>query len=100
MCIAWNGKVAQCYSDYMMDNILGDVGVNTVKEIWLGDKFNELRKLMKSGRRLFTKPCRTCSDGGVIEKEVLRVGKRRMTTAHYVHQGIDVKDIGTEPARR
>lgn len=37
MCISWDGRVAQCCSDYMMGNILGDVKTKSIKEIWHGD---------------------------------------------------------------
>ncbi len=93
MCISWDGRVAQCYSDYMMSNILGDVKSGSIKEVWRGEPFRKLRESMKSGRRLSTKPCRTCSDGGVIEEETVMVGDRAVKAAHYVHQNIDVRRI-------
>lgn len=93
MCVSWNGKVAQCYGDYLMGNILGDVNNESIKNIWHGGAFIELRKLMKEGRRLATKPCQTCSDGGIIEKDEIAVGNRKIKAAHYVHQGVDVKNL-------
>ena len=93
MCIGWDGKVTQCYSDYMEGNVLGDARSQTLREIWHGEPFQELRRLMKSGRRLATKPCRTCSDGGVLEEEIITMGGRRIKVAHYAHQGIDVRRL-------
>lgn len=93
MCISWDGKVVQCYGDYMEGNILGNVNEKSLRKIWHNKPFNELRKLMKSGSRLATKPCRTCSDGGITEEEEVMVEGRRIRAAHYVHQGIDVKKL-------
>ena len=93
MCIAWDGKVTQCYSDYMGGNVLGDVNERSIRKIWNDRPFKNLRKLMKSGKRLMTNPCRTCSDGGLTEEEEVVVGDRRIKAAHYVHQSIDVKNM-------
>ena len=93
MCIAWDGKVVQCYSDYMEGNVLGNVHEKSLKEIWHDEPFRNLRNLMKSGRRLTTKPCRTCSDGGILEEEEILVGNRKVKAAHYKDQGVDVQDL-------
>lgn len=93
MCIAWDGKVVQCYSDYTEGNILGDVQKQSIKEIWLGEPFRELRTLMKTGKRLKTKPCRTCSDGGVTEDEEVHLGDRKIKAVHYRDQSVNVNDM-------
>ena len=93
MCISFNGKVVQCYGDYMEGNILGNVNEKSIKEIWNDKPFKELRRLIKSGKRLTTKPCRTCSDGGVTDEKEIMIGDRKIKAVHYVHQGIDVKGI-------
>jgi len=93
MCIAWNGKVAQCYGDYLMANILGDVTVKSIKEIWHDRPFMQLRELMRNDKRLSTQPCRTCSDGGITEEETVVVGGRKIKVLHYVDQSIDVRNL-------
>jgi radical SAM protein with 4Fe4S-binding SPASM domain len=93
MCISWDGKVVQCYGDYLEGNILGRVGEKSLKAIWKDQPFQELRHLMKNCQRLVTKPCRTCSDGGVTEEEEVVLGDRVVKAVHYVHQGITVKDL-------
>lgn len=98
MCIAWNGKVVQCYGDYMEGNVLGDLNQNTLKEIWDGDKFNRLREQMKSGRRLETEPCKTCSDGGVIEGEDVIIEGRKVKAGRYVEQSVDVRKMDESSA--
>ena len=47
-----------------------------------------------------TKPCLTCSDGGVTEEEEVVVGGRRIRAARYVHQDIDVKTLGEKYAEK
>lgn len=95
MCIAWDGKVVQCYGDYLEGNILGNVSEKSLRAIWKDKPFQELRLLMKQGKRLLTKPCRTCSDGGIIEREEIILGDRVVEAARYVHQGIDVKEMNS-----
>ncbi len=51
---------------------------------------------MKNYKRLSTKPCRTCSDGGITEEEEVVVGNRKIKAVHYIHQGIDVKNLETD----
>lgn len=93
MCISWDGKVVQCYGDYMEGNVLGNVNSSSLYDIWHGGPFRELRRLMKECRRLATKPCRTCSDGGLTEEEEVVVDGRRIRAARYVHQAVDVKTM-------
>ena len=33
ICIGWDGKVAECHSDYLERNILGDVKEQTLRKI-------------------------------------------------------------------
>lgn len=93
MCIAWDGKVAQCYGDYMMGNILGDVNKDSIRNIWLGENFKKLRDSMKQGKRLTNKPCRSCSDGGITAEEEISVEGRKIKAVRYVHQSVDVKTL-------
>lgn len=93
MCIGWDGRVAQCYGDYMYGNIMGDVKNQTLTQIWLGEPFKQLRELMKKSRRLETKPCRTCSDGGITEDEEIIIDGRKIKAVHYTDQQVDVKKM-------
>ena len=95
MVISWNGKVVGCCEDYLEGNVLGDANEKSLKEIWHDEAFHNLRGLMKNGRRLLTKPCRICSDGGFIENEEIVIGKRAIRSAHYVDQHIDVKEFAS-----
>jgi radical SAM protein with 4Fe4S-binding SPASM domain len=99
MCVSWEGKVVQCISDYVEGNILGTVQEKSLKDIWQDKPFQQLRKLMRDCQRLGTGPCRTCSDGGVTEEEEIVLGDRVVKGVHYVHQRIDVKEIGSLEGR-
>lgn len=85
MCITWDGKVVQCFSDYMNDNILGDVKKKSLKDVWHGKPFNDLRELIKNSKRLKTKPCRICADGGFSEESEISVGDRKIKIIHYTN---------------
>jgi len=93
MIIARDGKVTQCCEDYLEENVLGDVKNTSLKEIWHDEPSRKLRELIKKGQRLRTKPCRICSEGGIIEEEEIMLGKRRLKLARYVDQSINVKDL-------
>lgn len=99
MCIGWNGKVVQCYGDYLEGNILGDMNRNSLMQIWHGNEFKKLRTLMKTGRRLETEPCRTCSDGGIIEEEEVIIEGRKVMAGRYVEQCVDVRRMGDADGR-
>ena len=66
---------------------------NSLYQIWHGKNFNNLRILMKGFKRLMTKPCLTCSDGGVTEEEGVSVGSRTIKAVRYTYQNIDVKEL-------
>ncbi|MHA2010709.1 MAG: radical SAM/SPASM domain-containing protein [Promethearchaeota archaeon] len=63
MVIAADGTVPQCITDYSCGNILGDVNIQTISEIWHSAGFELFRKQMKEGNRLKRKPCRICEYG-------------------------------------
>ncbi len=86
MCISWDGKVVQCYGDYMESNILGNIKEKSLKEIWRDRPFNELRRLIKNFKRLATKPCQTCADGGKYKDSEIKVGNRKVKIINYENQ--------------
>ncbi|HPN32251.1 MAG TPA: radical SAM protein [bacterium] len=93
ICVMWDGRIAQCHSDYLEGNILGDFNKNTLKEIWNGNKFNELRRLMKNYERLKTKPCNMCCDGGFYEEKSITVNGKNINIIKYKDQkSIDIKN--------
>jgi len=83
ICIAANGNVVQCITDYTESVVLGNVNEQSIKEIWHGEKMNEFRRLMRSGRRLENKPCRLCGTGNEMVEEDINVEGRKMHVARY-----------------
>lgn len=60
--VFWDGEVALCCRDYNNVHQLGNVVGSSVKDIWLGDRMNALRKAHLGGRRNGVKVCRTCDE--------------------------------------
>lgn len=78
LAIAHDGRVHQCIADYHGSNILGDVKVNSIKEIWEGKKNKELRKSFTD--HIFfkkNKACQNCSYGLAQKKSVLKTNVDR-----------------------
>ncbi len=100
ICIMWDGRVAQCHGDYLERNILGDVKANTLREIWHGEKFNNLRSLMRNKKRLDTPPCKICCDGGITQEENIIVEDKKMKILKYIGQELDVASMDARPGAR
>lgn len=75
MNITWNGKVAQCHSDYPEFNILGDANAESLYDIWHGKKFKEVRNLHVTKNRLKLECCRNCSYGLKMTETKVRIDK-------------------------
>jgi MoaA/NifB/PqqE/SkfB family radical SAM enzyme len=65
--VTWDGKVLPCCFDKDADHIMGDLKINSFKDIWFGDKFKEFRQSILSKRRSIAICC-NCTSGikGVI----------------------------------
>ena len=55
-----NGDVIACCHDVNSRIVLGNVYKNTISEIWYGEKYKELRKLMLTNKRPSIEMCRVC----------------------------------------
>ncbi len=60
--ITWDGKVIPCCFDKNAEYIMGDLNIDTFKEIWDGSKYRIFRKSILSGRRMIG-ICRNCTSG-------------------------------------
>ncbi len=58
--ITSTGLIPVCIADWDIDIPIGNLKENTIKEVWLGEKMESLRRLHMEKRRLEMKPCRTC----------------------------------------
>jgi len=93
MVIAYNGKVAQCISDYLMKNPLGDVNEKSLYEIWHDKPFKELRYLQKTKQRILLQPCKECCSGGKTREKEIKIGKKRIKIIEYINQSLNVEDF-------
>jgi radical SAM protein with 4Fe4S-binding SPASM domain len=71
MTVTWNGDVVPCCYDYDAKMVLGNMGEQSLSEIWNGDKIQSIRKEFVANR--VTNPlCRHC------EKLYLPLEQRRL----------------------
>lgn len=59
MVIRPDGKVSLCCNDPYGTYTLGDLGRQTIMDVWYGEKYCEMRAKLKSGRESFKK-CSSC----------------------------------------
>jgi radical SAM protein with 4Fe4S-binding SPASM domain len=60
--ITWDGKVLPCCFDKNGEHIMGDLNIDTFRDIWDGPKYRIFRKRILSGRNMI-EICRNCSSG-------------------------------------
>jgi radical SAM protein with 4Fe4S-binding SPASM domain len=60
--ITWDGKVIPCCFDKNAEYIMGDLNVDSFRDIWDGPKYRIFRKSILSGRDMI-EICRNCSSG-------------------------------------
>ena len=59
--VPWNGQVVLCCHDWGPTEIIGDLSVQSVSDVWNGDAFNHHRHLLWSRRFEESRVCRDCS---------------------------------------
>lgn len=62
MFIAWNGDVIPCCTDSEKELLIGNINTNSIKEIWNGKRYKELRESHKNGRYDDYNRCKMCDD--------------------------------------
>lgn len=63
MFIDVDGKVILCANDWGREGIIGDVTVETIKDIWLGNDIQSYREMLLNNTRL-KQPCIYCNING------------------------------------
>lgn len=61
MAIAWNGDVVVCCRDVLHSHKVGSLKDKTLAEIWFGEGFGQIRKLLVQQKLGDLPMCRTCS---------------------------------------
>jgi radical SAM protein with 4Fe4S-binding SPASM domain len=60
--ITWDGKVLPCCFDKNADHVMGDMNQDSLRNIWIGEKYMKFRKDLLTGRRKI-EICRNCTSG-------------------------------------
>lgn len=60
MVVYWDGKVALCNHDWDNQEPLGDLNIQTVEEVWNGERYNQIRDFHQTGRRKQLNSCKDC----------------------------------------
>lgn len=55
------GNVLPCFEDFHEENIMGNIGEQSLKEIWENERFNSFRANLQKGLRHLESPCRNCN---------------------------------------
>ncbi len=61
MFVLQDGTITPCCGDLDAQEVLGNAWTDSLRDVWLGDKFSRLRDLHWSGRYKEMKICRTCT---------------------------------------
>ena len=67
MFIDWNGDILLCDNNWKKDVNFGNVNKDNLKSIWLGDRMNDYRKILKEKRDIL--PCKNCNISGTLRGE-------------------------------
>jgi len=60
--VTWDGKVIPCCFDKDGDHVMGDLSLNSFREIWNGEKYRVFRESVLTARKSI-EICRNCTSG-------------------------------------
>ena len=60
--ITWDGKVVPCCFDKDAEYVMGDLNIDSFRDIWDGPKYRIFRKSILTGRHMI-EMCRNCTSG-------------------------------------
>jgi radical SAM protein with 4Fe4S-binding SPASM domain len=58
--ITWNGEIPMCISDWNRHTKIGDLKDQSIKEVWLGEAFEEYRRIQMNHQRMSIPCCKEC----------------------------------------
>lgn len=61
MHVLYDGRALFCCEDWREERVVGDLGRQSLDEVWNGEALNRLRGLLHSGGAVEFEPCRSCS---------------------------------------
>ena len=68
------GKIALCSEDLLFSEIMGDVNTESIKDIWMSEKYFEVRKKLLNGNRNCKSTCSKCDYRGFTMESFLDHG--------------------------
>lgn len=66
LVINWRGEVLLCCHDFYGRYKMGQVGEQSLKEIWHSPEFRRCREMLAQGQRSALSLCRHCDDSGAV----------------------------------
>ncbi len=60
--VTWDGKVIPCCFDKNANHVMGDLSINSFREIWNGSEYQNFRRRILTGRSHIN-ICRNCTEG-------------------------------------
>lgn len=92
LVIGADGLVMKCSNDEENREIIGNANIETVHQIWHGEKMNAVRKLQKQDRGFMQSAvCRRCYLPRKTDEEQAEVSGRTFTIKNYVFR---IQEIG------
>ncbi|MBF0363036.1 MAG: radical SAM protein [Oligoflexia bacterium] len=91
--IGADGNILMCQCDEMEENLLGNVSVDSIYNIWNGEELNNVRQIhkQKKGHLVFN-PCKHCSyPRKKVEYEEIEVSKHKVIVEKYVGREDHIK---------
>ena len=58
--VSWDGKVVSCCNDFQREQIMGDVNITPIAEIWNGPSFVDLREKLRDQEYQKMPLCKSC----------------------------------------
>jgi len=89
MVVDHKGNVRPCVCDYFEENIMGNIHEQSLREIWHGKMFKELRYLQRTKQRMEKSYCAKCCHGGLMEEsEIIVKGEPRKIKTYVGQKGV------------
>ena len=61
MVVTVLGNVLPCFEDFHEENIMGNIGSESLMDIWESNKFKSFRSNLRKGLRHLESPCKNCN---------------------------------------
>ena len=87
LVIGADGLVMKCSNDEENREVIGDIKIETVHQVWHGEKMQAVRDMHKQSRGFMQSAvCRKCYLPRKTEDEEGHVGMRTFMVRNYVHR--------------